>query len=260
MEKKNFEDDKILLPPLGLERLMEEMVEIEQVLEEFQEFPFRHVSMEKPSIASTPLPEIGKDFVSVDAVFHRVIFISKLKKRREAALKKVAGFLRNFSSYWLEIKNRGYRVDPQSGHEVGLAANEGAAAVIRKLAENRIRDEENALGAKEVARFLGSRSSTNLRQLALEHRKRGDLLGVKVSGKFLYPAFQFDEARQEVYPVVKEINKILSSESDPWAVFDWWVSPNARLVGDMAPKELLSNPEKHSTLRSLAEAVIEDAG
>lgn len=130
---------------------------------------------------------------------------------------------------------------------------------IRKEVENRIRSSEPALDATEVADFLGSRSSTNPR-LASEHRKRGDLLGVKVSGKYLYPTFQFDKARQEVYPIVKEINTILSSKSDAWAVLDWWVSPNARLRDAVAPKELLLDPEKHIVLKSLAEALVEDAG
>ena len=298
MAVENLAEDRTPLPFKELEILREklekldsltnEVVDIEQALEGIMESRSRRVPMEKPSIMSRPLAEVGLDFVSADAVFQYKTTTSEFKKRREVAFRQMVGFLKDFSFshllHWASKKSQAiefaaaevaaFENIPEYSPSPAIQEQDEEAAVgltqgdlkkslrefIRELAKYRILDREPALGAEEVARCLGSSSNTNLRQLALDHRKRGDLLGVKVNGKYLYPAFQFDETRQEVYPIVKEINKILSSESDSWAVFGWWVSPNARLADNMAPKVLLSDPDKHSILRSMAEAVVEDAG
>jgi hypothetical protein len=130
---------------------------------------------------------------------------------------------------------------------------------IRILATERLLDEPS-LDAVAVAKYFGSDASSNPRQYAMEQRKRGTLLGVKVKGKYLYPAFQFDVSRQEVYPIIKEVNRILSSDSDPWAVLSWWTSPNGRLAGNVAPKLVLSDPKMHVILKNIAESVVEDVG
>jgi hypothetical protein len=132
------------------------------------------------------------------------------------------------------------------------------AAAIRQRSRQRVLEEE-ALSSSEVSTLLGS-ESTNARQYAMELRKRGELLGVKVRSRHLYPAFQFDVAHRRVYDVVKEVSRILGADRDPWGVLSWWVSPNARIAGRRAPKELLADARKHRVLVELAEAVQEDSG
>jgi hypothetical protein len=133
----------------------------------------------------------------------------------------------------------------------------GATAIRQKSRQHVL--EEEALSSSEVSRLLGS-ESTNARQYAMELRKRGELLGVKVRSRHLYPAFQFDVAHQRVHDVVKKVSHILGADRDPWGVLSWWVSPNARIPGRRAPKELLADARKHGVLVELAEAVAEDSG
>jgi len=129
---------------------------------------------------------------------------------------------------------------------------------IRQRSRQRILDAET-LSSSEVSEVLGSESQ-NPRQYAMELRKRGELLGVKVKNHFLYPAFQFDMPRRCVYDVVKKVGRILGADRDPWGVLSWWLSPNARIPGSRAPKELLADPHRHRVLVELAEAVTEDSG
>jgi hypothetical protein len=132
------------------------------------------------------------------------------------------------------------------------------AAAIRQASRRRILEEE-ALSSSEVSELLGSESK-NTRQYAMELRKRGELIGVKVRGRHLYPAFQFDVPRRRVYDVVKEVSGILAADRDPWGALSWWLSPNARIPGRRAPKELLADATQHRVLIRLAEAVAEDSG
>jgi hypothetical protein len=129
---------------------------------------------------------------------------------------------------------------------------------IRHKARQRILDEE-ALSSSEVSELLGSESK-NPRQYAMELRKRGELLGVEVRSRHLYPAFQFDVPRRRVYDVVKKVSRILGAARDPWGVLSWWLAPNARIPGSRAPKELLADPHQHRALLDLAEALTEDSG
>lgn len=91
-------------------------------------------------------------------------------------------------------------------------------------------------------------------------RQRGELLGVLVRNRHLYPAFQFDTRRRAVYEVVKQVCRVLSAGRDPWGALSWWVSPNARLPDHRAPKELLTDPTQHGVLLELAQAVTGDSG
>ena len=132
------------------------------------------------------------------------------------------------------------------------------AHAIRQTSRQRILQEE-AFSSSEVSELLGSESK-NTRQYAMELRKRGELIGVKVRGRHLYPAFQFDVPRRRVYAVVKDVSRILAADRDPWGALGWWLSPNARIPGRRAPKELLADAKQHRVLVELAEAVTEDSG
>ncbi|MFJ9351893.1 hypothetical protein [Streptomyces sp. NPDC101237] len=61
------------------------------------------------------------------------------------------------------------------------------------------------------------------------------------------PAFQLDPVTGDPYPVVVEINRMLSADEDPWGAADWWLGSNvwlnaapARLLGTGADDALLS--------------------
>lgn len=133
-----------------------------------------------------------------------------------------------------------------------------ARELLRREARDRLMDEPT-LTSDEVSTLLGSRA-TNTRQYAMELRQRGELLGIEVGNRYLYPEFQFDRDRMAIFDVVKEVAKILGADADPWGVLSWWVSPNSRLSGHKAPKDLLHDRDRHGDLLELAEAVAEDAG
>ncbi|MBI5478185.1 MAG: hypothetical protein HY906_04975 [Deltaproteobacteria bacterium] len=132
------------------------------------------------------------------------------------------------------------------------------AAELWRQAQQRVLDEE-ALSSTAVSQLLGS-DARNTRQYAMELRQRGELLGVPVRNRHLYPAFQFDTRRRAVYEVVKQVCRVLSADRDPWGALSWWVSPNARLPDHRAPKELLTDPTQHGVLLELARAVTGDSG
>ncbi|MER5709809.1 hypothetical protein ACIGW7_16815 [Streptomyces sp. NPDC053253] len=51
------------------------------------------------------------------------------------------------------------------------------------------------------------------------------------------PSFQLDRESGAPYPVVTEINRLLSADVDPWGAADWWLGSNVWL--DAAPATLL---------------------
>ncbi|MEU7003152.1 hypothetical protein [Nonomuraea sp. NPDC046570] len=71
--------------------------------------------------------------------------------------------------------------------------------------------------------------SVEVDELWLIRLERGD-------GRVRVPAFQFEGPRQ-VWPVVREVNRILGADEDPWGVADWWLGRNAWI--DAVPADLL---------------------
>ncbi|MEU9397662.1 hypothetical protein AB0D86_47805 [Streptomyces sp. NPDC048324] len=69
------------------------------------------------------------------------------------------------------------------------------------------------------------------------------------------PGFQFDPESGAPYPVVVEINRLLSADEDPWGAADWWLASNVWL--DTAPARLLGTGVDDA-LRSAAQAEIPD--
>ena len=67
------------------------------------------------------------------------------------------------------------------------------------------------------------------------------VLALKVKGKLLFPAFQFDALGQP-RPVVSEVFAILPAELTPWQIAFWFVSANGRLGGGY-PCERLNDRE-----------------
>ena len=60
------------------------------------------------------------------------------------------------------------------------------------------------------------------------------------------PAFQLDPESGAPYPVVVEINRLLSADVDPWGAADWWLGSNVWL--DAAPARLLGTGVDHALL------------
>ncbi|MGW7239427.1 hypothetical protein [Streptomyces sp. NPDC054804] len=67
------------------------------------------------------------------------------------------------------------------------------------------------------------------------------------------PAFQLDPVTGTPYPVVVEINRMLSADEDPWGAADWWLGSNVWL--NAAPARLLGTGAD-DVLRSAARAEI----
>ncbi|MFF2961825.1 hypothetical protein ACFVT1_23480 [Streptomyces sp. NPDC057963] len=69
------------------------------------------------------------------------------------------------------------------------------------------------------------------------------------------PSFQIDLDSGAPYPVVVEINRLLSADADPWGAADWWLGSNVWL--DAAPARLLGTGADGALL-SAARAEIPD--
>ncbi|WP_328967401.1 hypothetical protein [Streptomyces sp. NBC_00239] len=69
-----------------------------------------------------------------------------------------------------------------------------------------------------------------------------------------YPVFQFQSGTGGPVPVVREVNRLLMAEVDPWGAAHWWLSGNSWLEG--TPAELLGRlPD--ARLAGAARALVE---
>ena len=108
---------------------------------------------------------------------------------------------------------------------------------------------------KDAAVALGAKASN--REKVRTHRERSWLLGLPRDRRYLYPAFQFDPLRRDVFPEVRTVNELLGAADDPWGVASWWVSTNARI--DTAPLELVGT-DRSEHLLAVAAAAVESVG
>lgn len=104
-------------------------------------------------------------------------------------------------------------------------------AMLRGEAIRAIWDQP-MLEPREVASAVGAKSSN--REKVRQLRARSWIVGLPSGRGFLYPAFQFDVSRREVFPEVRKVNIKLSAVSDPWGVVSWWIAENARLQASPA--------------------------
>ena len=86
---------------------------------------------------------------------------------------------------------------------------------------------EPMLEPKDAAVALGARAAN--REKVRQYRERSWLLGLLAGRGYLYPAFQFDHERRDVFAEVRAVNEQLESANDPWGVASWWISQHARL-------------------------------
>ncbi len=139
--------------------------------------------------------------------------------------------------------------------ESGLSS--GVLQQLRIEAEARRRILRTPLlDASGVAELLGS-GVRNSRDVASALRRSGRLLGLDVGGRTLFPAFQVDAQAGKLRAPVARVNLLLGAKGDPWGVASWWVSPNARLAGGVAPAALaLAGNEE--VLAALAEDLLDE--
>ena len=114
---------------------------------------------------------------------------------------------------------------------------------------------EPMLEPRDAALALGA-NRTN-REKVRRYRERSWLLGLPSGRGFLFPAFQFDSERRDVFPEVRAVNERLEAASDPWGVASWWISRHARLGA--RPVDLVGT-DRADDLATVAEAVIEPIG
>ena len=86
---------------------------------------------------------------------------------------------------------------------------------------------------------------------------RSWLLGLASGRGYLYPAFQFDSGRRDVFADVRAVNERLEAAGDPWGVASWWISLHARLGA--RPVDLVGT-DRADELIAVAEAVVEPVG
>ena len=79
--------------------------------------------------------------------------------------------------------------------------------------------DQPMLESREVATAVGAKASN--REKVRQIRERSWIVGLASGRGYLYPAFQFDLNRREVFPEVREVNINLSANSDPWGVTSW---------------------------------------
>jgi hypothetical protein len=115
--------------------------------------------------------------------------------------------------------------------------------------------DEAMLEPRDAAVALGGRATN--REKVRRYRERSWLVGLPWSRGYLYPAFQFDAGKRDVFPEVRAVNERLDAVGDPWGVASWWVSPHARL--GRRPMALVGT-KRAGDLIEVAEAVVEPVG
>lgn len=114
---------------------------------------------------------------------------------------------------------------------------------------------EPMLKPAAAAVALGAKATN--REKVRRLRLRSALLGLPHSNGFLYPAFQFDSRRRDIYPEVRAVNHRLGSDEDPWGVASWWVSQHSRLRA--RPVDLVGTG-RADDLAAVAAATVEALG
>ena len=114
---------------------------------------------------------------------------------------------------------------------------------------------EPMLEPRHAAVALGARETN--REKVRQYRERSWLMGLPFGRGYLYPAFQFDPERRDVYAEVRAVNERLETAGDPWGAASWWISRHARL--DARPADLVGT-DRADDLVAVAEAVTELVG
>ena len=120
---------------------------------------------------------------------------------------------------------------------------------VRVIWREPMREPRNAAVA------LGARATN--REKVRQYRKRSWLLGLPAGRGYVYPAFQFDPERRDVFAEVRAVNERLEAADDPWGVASWWIARHARLGA--RPADLVGT-RRADDLVAAADAAIEPIG
>lgn len=115
--------------------------------------------------------------------------------------------------------------------------------------------DEPMLVPSAAALALGAKQAN--RERVRQYRMRSWLLGLRSGRGFMYPVFQFDPQRRDVYAAVRAVNERLDAAGDPWGVASWWFSRHDRLGA--RPVELVGT-DRAEDLVTVAGAVTEPVG
>ncbi|HEY8869201.1 MAG TPA: hypothetical protein VIM30_07395 [Candidatus Limnocylindrales bacterium] len=116
---------------------------------------------------------------------------------------------------------------------------------------------EPAFEASRVAEALGS-SSKNPREFARQVRNRPGMVALRYGNRYVFPAFQFNEGRKEVWPIAAEVNILLGASEQPWAVASFWFSPDAHLGA--RPADVVADPARADDIRQAARRELAPVG
>lgn len=204
-----------------------------------------------------PLDQAQDQLSSLSAAWsgYRLIDAGARIAARHPDLQGKASYLRSLLT-WEASKSRMVH-ELAGGPRSVVTAAELEEELRVRIASEAIADiwQERVLEPGEVALALGAKKSNREKVSAL--RKRSWLLGLPRGHAYLYPAFQIDVSRREVYPEVREINEVLDAVEDPWGVASWWISTNDRLGG--RPADLVGSPRAEDLVEA-AKAVTAPIG
>ncbi len=120
---------------------------------------------------------------------------------------------------------------------------------VRVIWREPMREPRNAAVA------LGAKATN--REKVRQYRKRSWLLGLPAGRGYVYPAFQFDPERRDVFAEVRAVNERLEAADDPWGVASWWIARHERLGA--RPADLVGT-RRADDLVAAADAAIEPIG
>lgn len=131
------------------------------------------------------------------------------------------------------------------------------SSVVKK-AQAEIHAQE-MLDLVEVAAILFAArtpaATERVRKQFVELTRSGALIALRRGKRVVYPAFQIDRQKRNIYPEVKQVNELLGAADDPWGVASWWMSPHAGLG---APPMTLVGTSEAAQLVALVEAIHDD--
>ena len=96
----------------------------------------------------------------------------------------------------------------------------------------------DVLDARQVHDLYGS-TADNTAALASRWRGAGKIFGIDITGRTVYPAFQFDDTGRPK-PVVSKVLGILGPRG-PWQIASWFTTPNGWLPNDRSPVEVMDD-------------------
>jgi hypothetical protein len=122
------------------------------------------------------------------------------------------------------------------GPTLTAAVDTGTAELVERAIENaqKLINTQAAvlaqplLTSRQVSQATGAPGAAGHRSTASRLRGRGDLIGIEIQGRYLFPAFQFDLEHARLHPVVVEVNHVLDALADPWRAAVWWLTAQGR--------------------------------